>query len=61
MAYKIKTKQSKHDYKSFKVNFNNLKSMKKAENIKAKLENGGYNQVSMTPIGYDKFILVYKK
>lgn len=42
------------------VNFNNLKSIADADRKKTRLENQGYNQISMKPMGYDKFILVYE-
>jgi hypothetical protein len=51
----------KNKYRSFSVNFNSLKSIAKAERIKSRLENLGYNRIRMTPTGYDKFIMVYKK
>ena len=47
--------------KTIFVNFNNLESIKKAERQKNKLENLGYSQKEMCPIGYDKFKLIYKK
>ena len=43
------------------VDFNNLKSIAKADRKKSRLENEGYVQISMKPYGYDKFILVYQK
>lgn len=46
---------------TFRVNFNNLKSIMDADRIKNNLERKGYRQVSMKPYGYDKFILVYEK
>ena len=57
----MKKKIHEHKYRNIKVDFNNLKSIKKAEQQKLRLENQGYNQVKMYPIGYDKFILLYKK
>lgn len=51
----------KNKYRSFSVNFNSLKSIARAERIKFRLENLGYSRIRMTPTGYDKFIMVYKK
>ena len=48
-------------YIKINVDFNNLKSIASADKKKMELENAGYMQVSMTPYGYDKFMLVYKK
>jgi hypothetical protein len=54
MTYKQKTK-------FIKVNFNNLKDIAKAERMKAKLENQGYNLKREFPTGYDKFVMIYGK
>lgn len=48
-------------HKLIKVNWSNLKSIKNAEKQKTKLENVGYNLVKTKKVGFDKFVLIYKK
>jgi hypothetical protein len=47
--------------KYVKVDFSNLKSLKSAEKKKMMLERDGYNNVGTKQIGFNKFILEYKK
>jgi len=50
-----------HKLKKIQVDFNNQKSIVKAEKLKTALENKGYNLKSTKPLGFDKYLLVYEE
>jgi hypothetical protein len=47
--------------RTFKVDFNDIKSIKKAEKIKSQLENKGYDLDSAKRTSFDKYLYTYKK
>lgn len=51
----------KRTSKIVSVNFNDVKSILKAERMKIALENKGYNLKSTKRMGLDKYALTYKK
>jgi len=50
-----------HKTKRFKVDFSDMKSITKAEKMKAMLENKGYNLKSTKQIGFDKWVGTYER
>lgn len=45
--------------KTIKVNYSDLKNIKKAETLKERLENKGFNLIDTRQIGFDIFLLSY--
>jgi hypothetical protein len=47
--------------KKIKIDYNDLRSIRKAEKTKSNLENSGFSMVKTIRINIDNYILIYKK
>ena len=50
-----------HKTKKIKVDMNNYESLMKAERMRTRLINKGYNLKSTKRLGIDKYLLVYEE